>query len=1855
MKLRILPALFAVLIGITSCSKSKAEPSALVDQAWAPYLESATDGEISRKGPIRLRFVEAMVDSSEVGKEFDGKLNFEPSISGTATWETPRDLVFKPGNALEPGATFLGRLAAKGLRGVPDNIEDFLFKFSIVRQKYTLEWNGFTAQEGADTALYSLEGILTTTDFADSLSLTKFLSATQSKNDLQVAWKPDPAGQVHVFHIQNVRRAKTRSSLHIKLDPKAIGMEEGIQEHDLAIPAAGEFDLLFAKPIDGANQGIQLQFTDPLSPQTDLASLIRINGISPLKFELKGSRLDVFLPKIVAGTITIELDSRLPSKRGTELGRNIKKDITFKVQEPGVRFVGQGVILPESEKLIIPIEATTLREVTVEAFQIYASNMGQFLQVNNLEGNQESRRVGRFLWRKHVRLADSGRGPRQWTRYGVDVTDLLKENRGSLFRIHLKMERNQSIYPCGDAPDTTEVLDQTADLDNWDDNLTRESSGWDGWSGESEGGSEGEDGESRERKTPNACTDGYFRKVPSGETRQRNLLTSNIGLVAKSGMDGNWHIAASDLRTAEPLSGVDVVINNFQGQPIGKASTSSDGLVQFKTQPGDVPFFLKATKGKDIGYLKVSSGAALPTSHFEVGGDRSESGVKGAFFGERGVWRPGDSIFLTLLVENKDNIVPAGHPIRFELRDPSGKLAKKETRAFDASGFQVFRLATDPESPTGNWTATAWVGDRHFSKTLSIEMIKPNRLDVQLKWNSDTLRSASLEGSLFGQWLHGASAGGLSAEVTAALIPLPLRFDRYSEHIFEDPSRTFSSDRQEVWTGTLDAQGKASISTQLNLPKPPSSALQARFTSSITEPGGDESNMRMDAVWLPFERYVGVLIPKGDHARDMLRTDTTHKIQIVVLDNHGKPSGANSLHATLSKLGWNWWYESNQNNQGQFQQARSQTPILDTTLTAPKGVATWPMRIRYPEWGYYFLRVCDASGEEDEGHCAGKVVFIDWPGWAGRPKEQQSAGANMLSVSTDKPSYLAGETAILSIPSATKGRVLVSLESGVRVLKTFWTEAKPGGNRVEIPLDASMAPGIYAHVSLIQPHEGRKNDLPLRLYGVVPLKVEDPSARLAPEIVVPAEMAPNQDLKVQVKEKQGRPMTYTIAVVDEGLLGLTGFKTPDPLAEFRRKEALGVRTWDLYDWVVGAYSGQLDRLLSIGGDGPGEAKAANGGKPNRFPPIVRFIGPFHLDKNGQATHAIPIPEYVGKVRVMVLAGETAKWGSTQAQVFIRKPLMILPTVPRVVRPGEEVVVPVNVFVMKDGLGPIQVNMDAGGWTGLDGLQRTVNLRKSGETLVRFRLKVPERLGAATLKFKANSGGESAEQTINLPILSANLPQTESGVATVEPGRTWTTSLQPKGMDGTREGWLELSSAPRMGIENRMQSLIGYPYGCLEQTTSKGFPQLLLVDAMQLSSAQKAEIQKNVRAALQRIHGFLQPGGILTYWPGGEEQGWTSLWAGHFLLEAQARGYEIPGEMLSVWKLRQKTLASRWWSPGNASETQEQAYRLFLLALGQSADLSAMNRLRTIPDRLPASARWMLGSAYAISGQADAAASLTQGAMRNIDAYVDPGSTFGSALRDKALASYAMSRLGRKADARQAALAVADSLATGGWQSTQSLAWSLLAISSAFGSSPESWELQARIDGKATSIQSQKPMMTFPLDALRKSNSVKVELSNPGKTPLYVKWVTRGTPVANQEKEESRGLSIETAYAALDGSTLDPSQLTQGKDFHLTVSLTNQTGRHLRNLALTQLIPSGWELHSTRLDGAKALSGVSYQDLRDDRIMSFLDLAPHSTIKIPIFLHATYPGTFQLPATVAESMYEGDIRARTRGSSVIVKP
>lgn len=346
------------------------------------------------------------------------------------------------------------------------------------------------------------------------------------------------------------------------------------------------------------------------------------------------------------------------------------------------------------------------------------------------------------------------------------------------------------------------------------------------------------------------------------------------------------------------------------------------------------------------------------------------------------------------------------------------------------------------------------------------------------------------------------------------------------------------------------------------------------------------------------------------------------------------------------------------------------------------------------------------------------------------------------------------------------------------------------------------------------------------MYGVVPILVDDPVTHLNPEIKMPDVIMPESTISIGVKEKNGRKMTYTLAVVDDGLLDLTRFETPQPWTTFYAREALSVKTWDMYDYVIGAYAGKLDKLISIGGDG--SASEGKSAKANRFKPMVSFIGPFTLTAGKEITHKIKIPNYIGSVRVMLVAENEGAYGNVEKTVAVRKPLMVLATLPRVLGPGETVNLPVDVFAMEKQVKDVKIEVETDGLFSVEGSkQQSLHFNETGDDVINFKLNTMQKVGIGKVKVIATSGKEKSFQEIEIEVRTPNPRVAEGYDMVIEPGKSWNPSILFKGIEGTNKATVEISSIPAMGLEKRLDYLIQYPHGCIEQTTSSVFPQLFV--------------------------------------------------------------------------------------------------------------------------------------------------------------------------------------------------------------------------------------------------------------------------------------------------------------------------------------------------------------------------------------------------------------------------------------------
>ncbi|HEU4603558.1 MAG TPA: alpha-2-macroglobulin family protein, partial [Steroidobacteraceae bacterium] len=768
----------------------------------------------------------------------------------------------------------------------------------------------------------------------------------------------------------------------------------------------------------------------------------------------------------------------------------------------------------------------------------------------------------------------------------------------------------------------------------------------------------------------------------------------------------------------------------------------------------------------------------------------------------------------------------------------------------------------------------------------------------------------------------------------------------------------------------------------------------------------------------------------------------------------------------------------------------------------------------------------------------------------------------------------------------------------------------------------------------------------------------------------------------EVSERNGREMTYTLAVVDEGLLDLTSFKTPNLHEQFYKREALGISTWDLFDQVTGAYGVELERLLALGGSDTANVKNPDERK-TRFPPVVTFLGPFELKAGQTRSHEIKIPQYIGAVRVMLVAGQRGAYGSAEKSVFVRQPLMLLPTLPRVLGPEEEVAVPVSVFVSDPAIKQVTLNMQADSIFEIVGdAATTVDFTRPEERLAMLRLKSKARVGRGTIKFVATSGEHRAEAQIDLEVRSPNAPTTERTQRVLEAGQEWTTDLVPHGMAGTNAVTLEISAVPPLDLERRLSFLIQYPYGCLEQTTSSVFPQLYLPTLLKLEDERKNEIQRNVQMGIQRLAGFQMPNGAFAYWPGGFywpgaelRDNWSNSYAGHFLLEAKQLGYAVPDAMLNGWVRNQRATAQSWSEQGDA-DAVDQAYRLYTLALAKQPEIGAMNRLRE-RDSLVAPAKWMLAAAYQLAGLSDAAKALAKGTPTQATDYAARDRILGSDLRDEAIALTSLVTLGQRAAANTLADEVSHGLTSQTWYSTQSTAYALLAMAHYVGPGEiGTYTFTRGVNGKDRAVSVSAPMYS---EALRPfpDRGATVKVANTSQRRLFATLSVRGIPNIGTDTAASQGLTLKVDYRDEEGKSLDPAQIPQGSDLIAQVVVTNTTQQRIDNIALAQLFPAGWEIHNERMEGgdtngtredgepkplpwwyegsiAALASKVERVDIRDDRIYRYFSLKPQERITFTTRLNAAYRGRFYLPSVVVEAMYDASRFARTKGQWVEVE-
>ena len=1849
-----------LLIGLAACKSTPVPPS-----EYTPYIQAYTGGVVSAASHIRIELTKDMplVDLSNALEE--NPFRFSPSISGKTYWIDNHTLEFVPDdNALQSGQVYKTIFRLGDFVEVDKRLEKFSFDFQVQERACQITAQPLLITSG-EPKMASVEGLLTFSDVMDIESVRQAFRIDVPKDvHLHAILSEAGASGSFRFRIDSIPLQDEPYMLELMLDASRLGLADE-SRINVEIPQQDSFTLLSAQRLTGAENGLVIAFSSPLDSDQHLKGLIEVSEIPSATYLIKGNQVYAYFEDGIHDNITLKIHEGLKDYRHQALGKS--QSLSFEAQylKPQVEMVASSAILPDSKQLLIPFRAVSLHAVDVSVIRIYENNILSFLQNNTLSSASELKRSGQMVYKGTMWLGkDASKNLHRWEDYFIDLSKLIQQEPGAIYRVLLSFRQEYSAYPCEDSPNRNLSYSRKNDLVPTDDGnnlLTAEDrEQWErpdiyfyNYSGVE---MDWKVYDWKQRNNP--CHPSYY--MLSERTSACNVFASNIGMIVKSNnLNGLW-INVTNLLTTEPVQGADVTVYNYQLQPVGQAKSDAQGFV--KMTPKRIPFIAVAEYKGQKTYVRIVEGEEQSVSRFDTGGKQVQKGLKGYIYGERGVWRPGDTLHICFVMEDKEKRIPDKHPVSLELYNPHGQFYTKVVSTQGVNGFYTFHLPTKADVPTGIWNAYVKVGGTAFHKPLRIETIKPNRLKVNLSTASSVIRASQkqLSATLTSSWLTGAQASGLKTKVELSLSKVKTQFKDYPQYTFNNPASDFSTIKANAVEGKLDTYGKERLSIPLPKASQAPGMLNATLVTRVFEPGGDASLHSQTIPYSPFKAYVGINLHQSEG--QYLETDKEYAFDIVTLTDEGKRTDCSHLEYKIYKIDWSWWWENRNDSRslGSYINNSSIVPVKQGMLQTVDGKSSIRFQVNYPDWGRYLVYVKDKEG----GHATGGFIYMDWPEGRGRASRNDPEHIKMLSFALDKDCYEVGETATAMIPTAADGRALISIEDGTHILKQEWIKVS---SKQDTPysfrITSDMAPNVYLHVTLLQPHAQTVNDLPIRIYGIKPVFVTDKQTVLQPKIDMPDVLRPETSFQVNVSEKSGKPMTYTLAIVDEGLLDLTGFKTPDLWAEFYAREALGIRTWDMYDHVLGAYVGQFGSIFRTGGDEalrPAEAKA------NRFNPVVAFMGPFQLDKKGKNTHRITLPAYVGSVRTMVVAGQDGAYGKAERTSQVRTPLMLLSTLPRVLSVQEEIEVPVNVFALEKGTKEVNVSIQVSGADVqvLGSHRQRLTFAEPGDSLVCFRLKTGRQMGKATVSLTAEGGGRRTHETIELEVRNPNPVVTLRSSQWIAAGEKGDCIYRlQRGTEKQSTVTLEVSRIPSVDLSRRLDFIDNYPHQCTEQITSKALS-LLFAGLFKEWGEEEKRVKTAIQESINQLYGRQLPNGGFAYWPGDAmADEWTTSYVGLFLTLAQERGYAVQRRVLDDWRHYQQVASQNWRRPQDREKSwavqaeRQQAFRLFALTACSLPEIGAMNRLKEHGE-LDKQARWNLAAAFARIGKQQIAEELTFGISRQGAVYSGTDDTYGSSLRDEAIILETLLLMNHTDEAMKQAVRVSNALKEENSFNTQSTAFALMALGQLAeqlsGVTEFSWTWNEQ---KQPDVQTGKAVYTTSIS--QPGGQGTVTIHNQGEGALYADLITRTQLINDTLPAQNHNLNIRVAYTYPNGQPLNVASIPQGTDFCAVVTVTNPVvGRDCKHLALTHILPGGWEVFNQRMYGGTSAAeerNYAYQDIRDDRVLTYFSLKRGETKRFVIRLQATYAGRFTLPSVQCEDMYDTSVLARTKaGYTVVVR-
>jgi alpha-2-macroglobulin len=1350
----------------------------------------------------------------------------------------------------------------------------------------------------------------------------------------------------------------------------------------------------------------------------------------------------------------------------------------------------------------------------------------------------------------------------------------------------------------------------------------------------------------------------------SGSIAAQWVIDSDIALTTFKGA-GGLSVFARSYATARPMAGVRLALVARDNNLLANVNTGSDGRADFaaglfRATGGDEPVVVMAYAGDDFSFIDLRR-SAFDLTDRGVGGRESPGPVDAFLYTERGIYRPGETVQTVAMLRDRVGAANSA-PLTLIATRPDGLEVSRTTVPGGslAAGSAAWSLPLSRTARHGRWQIAAYIDPRAPAVgrvQFDVADFIPQRLKVTLAPEERVLRANStFHVKAESRFLYGAPASGLSGDGEAKITRDSAPFPNYADWQFGRVDDSFSDVKIDVSVPLSDEQGIAEATGAIGDLADTTLPLKADIRISIHEPGGRSTDK---SVSIPVQTHDAMIGIRPLFQSGSVNENQSAGFEAIALDSSGK-------RIALANLTYSWvrenttyqWYQES----GSW---KYQSVVRDRLITAGSlsiGAGAPTRLAQAMPWGTYRLTIVDPATK-----AASSYRF--YSGWAA-----SSAGdrPDRIAVAANKTAYRVGETARVAIKPQADGKALVVV-AGDRVFTSEVVDAPARGTAVEVKIGDNWGAGAYVLVTDYRALNEATGREPVRAIGVAWLGIDNAPRTLSLAIGGPQKILPRQRLTVPVSIRglgAGEDAWVTLAAVDEGILQLTDFKSPDPVGYYFGKRRLGVEMRDDYGRLIKAERAPVGSLRE-GGDN-------FGGRPLAVVPtrtVALFSGIVKVGAGGLANIPIPVPDFNGELRLMAVAWTTNKLGEASRPLTVRDPVVAEIVLPRFLAPGDHALAALNMNNVEGRPGSYVATVTTSGPLGLaGGAPQTVvseTLRGGQRVLVPIALE-GKGLGVADVKLSVAGPGFRVSRDWPIEVRAPQLDIARDETAPLGAGASYTANGQLVSdlIGSTATVALTVSSSHGYSdVPGLLKWLDKYPYGCIEQTTSRAMPLLVFNDLADLARLPKDQaLRPRLQDSVDAVLDMQNYAGNFGMWgPGSDAEPWISAYALDFLYQAKAKGYVVPNDALkrgAGW-LRQT-------STSDSFDDATRAYAFYLLARAGQVNLSD---LRYFSDTR--GSEWGTAIAAALSGAAAAEAGDRSRAAYGFNrareiAFRSQAASYsvadyGSLLRDLA-GTTALAAESNEAELIPALLHKADDVdmrlnAT----TTQEKAWMLRA---AYELTRQRTPLNIVVNNVPAQQRAGAVRLTPSLTQL----SSGVTLLNRSDAGVWRTTSVEGTP-AIPLPEQSAGLTLHKSVLTMGGQPADLSNLHQSD--RVVVELTGGLPNNFyRQMGVIDLLPAGLEIELP-LSGddykayrwMSALTETTMADARDDRFVAAFTIGsqyvdnseaakkkpqPSPTFHVAYIARAVTTGTYVLPAGVVEDMYAPAIHGRTAMGSVTVK-